>query len=178
MIFLIREKKIPTDKYMYIRLEDLFVAITAGVYKISFSFALLHDQREYLMINMNVLTCFFTVPVALVTLSPTPIIVNAGEQINLTCTTSESFPPANITWNTSSIINTDIKHDIKYNFDGLATTVSSLQSTLKEDDNEKQVYCSASNIPDQIINSITYTTNVQCKYKSIDSELCFTQYYL
>lgn len=51
-----------------------------------------------------------------------------------------------------------------YGPDGLATTNSWLQSTVEEEDNQKQVNCKASNIPGQIIDSTIHTINVKCKY--------------
>lgn len=109
------------------------------------------------------ITLKIIVPVTSVTLTPTTISVNAGEEIDLTCKTSECFPPANITWYTSSIIKTNVTNSITYGLDGLATTISFLQSIVKEEDNLKQVYCNASNIHGEIIRSTIHTTNINYK---------------
>lgn len=109
------------------------------------------------------ITLKMIVPVVSVTLSPTQISVTAEGQMNLFCTTSKCFPPANITWYTSSIMITNMTTSTTYGPDGLATTNSWLQSTVEEEDNQKQVNCRASNIPGQIIDSTIHTINVKFK---------------
>lgn len=106
----------------------------------------------------------FTVPLTSLTLTPTPITVIAGQQMNLTCTTSYCSPPANITWYMSS---TDITSQSTYTtdaLDSLVKTTSQLMIRAVKLDNENQVYCIASNIPAQSVQSTVHTMTVWCRY--------------
>lgn len=106
----------------------------------------------------------FTVPVTSVTVTPTPITVTAGQQMNLTCITSYCNPPANITWYMSS---TDITSQSTNTTDvsnNLVKTTSQLLSQVVKTDNGKQVYCTASNILGRSVQSIMHTVIVWCRY--------------
>lgn len=99
-----------------------------------------------------------------VTLTPTTIEVNVGQQKNLSCTTSFCFPKANITWFMSS---RDIISQSTSTIDepsGLVRTNSSLLLTFLKSDNGNQVYCEASNKPNLSVKSGTYAITVLCKY--------------
>lgn len=105
-----------------------------------------------------------SVPVTSVTMTQTPIIALFGQQINITCTTSYCYPPANITWYMSSTDITSRSTSSNDKTEGLVLTVSSLSLTLGNSDNEKHVFCKASNIPDQIVTSMVNTVTVLCMY--------------
>nr|XP_022286587.1 hemicentin-1-like isoform X2 [Crassostrea virginica] len=103
------------------------------------------------------------VPVTSVTLTPRPITLIAGQQMNLTCTTSSSYPSATVTWYkaSSDITNqsiSTIQDDL-----GLLRTISSLRSRVVKEDNGKQVLCRASNTPGKTVSSIIQILNVMYK---------------
>nr|XP_022320733.1 hemicentin-1-like [Crassostrea virginica] len=100
------------------------------------------------------------VPVTKVTLTPTPITVVDGQQMNLTCTTSYSNPAANITWIKSSEDITDLSTHTTDNSGGLVRTVSSLLITVVKEDNGKQVFCRASNTQDKSVSSTVHILNI------------------
>lgn len=111
--------------------------------------------------------CFFlnsTVPVTSVTLTPNSITVVVGQQINLTCTTSYCYPPANISWYKSSTDITSQSTSTRDKSGGLVRTASSLQTLVFKKDNEKQVYCAVSNIPDRSVTSTVLSVAVWCTY--------------
>ncbi|XP_078323845.1 neural cell adhesion molecule 1-like isoform X3 [Crassostrea virginica] len=115
----------------------------------SISCRTVYTKSELVVISVKV-------PVTSVILTSTPSPVITEQQINLTCTTSYSSPPANITWIKSSV---DISSQASYRTEenqGLHRTISSLLITVKKEDNRKQVYCIASNTP-----NVTVTSNVQ-----------------
>ena len=104
-----------------------------------------------------------TVPVTSVILTSTPNSVIVEQQINITCTTSYSSPPANITWIKPSV---DISSQASYRTEenqGLHRTISSLLITVKKEDNRKQVYCIASNTPNMTVTSNVKALDVLCK---------------
>ena len=102
-------------------------------------------------------------PVTSVTLTPTSITLTAGQQMNLTCTTSASNPQANITWYKSSEDITSQSTSTTEDDGGLARTISSLQNSVVKEDNGKQIYCRASNTANQAVASNLQSLNVQCK---------------
>lgn len=98
-------------------------------------------------------------------MTPTSHVL-AGEQINLNCTTSECYPPANISWN-MSMADITYQSSFKNNasgIGGLVRTTSFLRIQATKLNNGKQVFCTASNIPSQKVVSQTYSLNVYCKY--------------
>ena len=103
------------------------------------------------------------VPVTTVTLRPTLIVFTAGQEMNLTCTTSAGNPQANITWYKSSVDITSQSTFTTQHDGGLTRTISSLQGRVVKEDNGKQLYCSASNTPNKTVTSIVQTLNVMCK---------------
>ena len=103
------------------------------------------------------------VPVTTVTLRPTLIVFTAGQEMNLTCTTSAGNPQANITWYKSSVDITSQSTFSTQREGGLTRTISSLQGRVVKEDNGKQLYCIASNTPNKTITSIVQTLNVMCK---------------
>mgnify|MGYP003692134797 CR=1 FL=1 len=103
------------------------------------------------------------VPVTSVTLNPTPITLIAGQQMNLTCTTSASNPQANITWYKSPMDITSQSTSMTQIDGGLLRTISTLLSRVVKQDNGKQVYCRASNIQGVTISSNMQSLNVMCK---------------
>lgn len=105
-----------------------------------------------------------TVPVTSVTLTPNSITVVVGQQINLTCTTSYCYPPANISWYKSSTDITSQSTSTRDKSGGLVRTASSLQTLVFKKDNEKQVYCAVSNIPDRSVTSTVLSVAVWCTY--------------
>ena len=108
-----------------------------------------------------------TVPVTKVTLTPTPITVVDGQQMNLTCTTSYSNPAANVAWMKSSGDITDLSTHRTGNSGGLVRTVSSLLITVVKEDNGKQVFCRASNTQDKSVSSTVHILNIMCKYTEL-----------
>ena len=102
-------------------------------------------------------------PVTSVTLNPTPITLIAGQQMNLTCTTSASNPQANITWYKSPMDITSQSTSMTQIDGGLLRTISTLLSRVVKQDNGKQVYCRASNIQGVTISSNMQSLNVMCK---------------
>ena len=105
-----------------------------------------------------------TVPVTKVTLTPTPITVVDGQQMNLTCATSYSNPAANITWIKSTEDITDQSSQTTDSSVGLVRTVSLLLITVVKEDNGKQVFCRASNTQDKSVSSTVNILNIMCKY--------------
>lgn len=105
----------------------------------------------------------FTVPVSSVTLTPTIIEVFAGQQMNLTCTTSYCLPPATITWHMSSTDNINSSMNMSNSLNGLRKTNSYLQKSVNKSDNGKSVYCTASNIPGQSAKSLVHEVVAWCK---------------
>lgn len=104
------------------------------------------------------------------TLAPTLIIVSVGQQMNLTCTTSYCFPPATITWYLSSKDNinpTPTPIVTNETMGDLVRTNSLLQKSVDKSDNGQFVYCTASNIPGQIVNSSVQTVVAWCKLLQI-----------
>lgn len=85
--------------------------------------------------------------------------------MNLTCVSSFCNPKANVTWYLGGV---EIYSDTIYSFtnenDGLYETTSILQYTGVEVDNEKQVYCRASNLHNEMVESLKYALNVRCKF--------------
>ena len=104
-------------------------------------------------------------PVTSVALTPTPITLIAGQQMNLTCTTSASNPQANITWYKSSVDITSQSTWTTQIDGGLLRTISSLLSRVGKQDYGKQVYCRASNIQNMTVTSNITSLNVICKCK-------------
>lgn len=110
-------------------------------------------QCQTVFSTSNYINFSVKVPVTSVTLTPTSITLIAGQQGNLTCTTSYCYPLANITWYKSM---TDITSQSTYTtdvFDSLVKTTSQLMIRAVKLDNEKRVYCTASNIPGQSVQS-------------------------
>ena len=103
-------------------------------------------------------------PVSSVNLTQTPIIVSAGQMINLTCVTSYSNPEATITWYKSSEDVTPQSTSETQRDGGLIRTVSYLRSPVLKEDNEKRIYCRANNTVDTSITSSMGTIIVLCKY--------------
>lgn len=105
----------------------------------------------------------FTVPVTSVTLTLNSTTVIAGQQTNLTCTTSYCNPPADITWYKSS---TDITSQSTYTrvaLNGSVKTTSQLLNRVVKADNGQDVFCTASNTPSLSVKSMVYTLTVLCK---------------
>nr|XP_022323491.1 hemicentin-1-like isoform X2 [Crassostrea virginica] len=120
----------------------------------------------------NNITFRVTVPVSSVTLLPEqPITMIAEQQMNLNCTTSACNPSANIQWLMSSENITSHSSSKITPDGGLFRTVSSLNFTVKKQDNQKQVFCRASNIPSYNVTSSKQTLHVLYKpeVKSISS---------
>lgn len=106
-----------------------------------------------------------SVPVNSLTLKPNQITVNASELINLTCEASPCYPKATIRWYIKgeeiidqSIIRTEDKGG---NDDYNIQTTSFLQYTGDIGDNRANVYCTAINLPDQIVESEVNVLDVQ-----------------
>lgn len=103
-------------------------------------------------------------PVEFVTLKPTPITVIAGQEINLTCSTSYCNPPATIRWYKSLTEVTSKSKSTTDILNGLVRTTSSLQMNSTKADGGKEMYCNASNLQNQSVKSIVHTITVYCKY--------------
>ena len=103
-------------------------------------------------------------PVTSVTLVPDqPITLIAEQHMNLICTTSACNPSANIQWFMSSE-NITGHSSSKITPDGsFLRTVSSLNLTVKKQDDQKQMFCRASNIPGYSVTSSKQTLHVLCK---------------
>ncbi|XP_065928217.1 cell adhesion molecule DSCAM-like isoform X2 [Magallana gigas] len=113
------------------------------------------------MLSINT-TIFVQVPVSTLTLSTPPTTVRASRSINITCLTNDPVrPAASITWykGTSEIF-TQITTSIQQDANDLYRTVSVLQYTGMPEDNGQQVYCRASNIEGEHVESNRYTLNV------------------
>lgn len=105
-----------------------------------------------------------SVPVTSVILTPTPIIALAGQQINITCTTSYCYPPAYVMWYMSSTDITSLSIASKDETEDFVRTVSFLSINLGKSDNGKHVFCIARNIRDQSETSMMNTVTVLCMY--------------
>lgn len=85
--------------------------------------------------------------------------------MNLTCVSSFCNPQASVTWYKGGV---EINNDSIYSFtnenNGLYQTTSILQYTGVEKDNAKQVYCRASNLYNEMVESFKYKLNVICKF--------------
>lgn len=126
---------------------------------------LLSFKHFYFFLLCDNLT--ISVPVTSVTLTPTPIIALAGQQKNITCTTSYCYPPAYVTWYMSSTDITSLSTATKDETEDFVRTVSSLSINLGKSDNGKHVFCSARNILDQSVTSMMNTVTVLCMYPLI-----------
>lgn len=118
---------------------------------------------------LDYLKLFFidTVPVTSVNLLPEQPTVIAEQQINLKCTTSDCNPAAKIHWfmsseNITSHSSSEITPD-----GSLFKTVSSLNFTVKKQDDQNQVFCKASNIPGYHVTSSKQTLHVLCKFTDL-----------
>ena len=98
------------------------------------------------------------------TITQTPITVLVGQEINITCVTSYSYPPANITWYTSSLVITSQSTLRTQNKAGYVRTISSLISKAGKNDNERRVYCTANNTLSPYVRSRIHTLIVMCKF--------------
>ena len=98
------------------------------------------------------------------TLKPTPITAIAEQPMSLNCTSSLSNPSANIVWFMSSRDITSQSTFTTMQEGHLFKTVSSLNYTFAKHDNKKQMFCTASNLPGNIITSGRETLNVLCKF--------------
>ncbi|XP_052709074.1 neural cell adhesion molecule 1-like isoform X1 [Crassostrea angulata] len=107
-------------------------------------------------------TIFVQVPVSTLTLSTPQTAVRASRSINITCRTNDPVrPAANITWyKEKAEIFTQITTSIQHDANDLYRTVSVLQYTGVPEDNGQQVYCRASNIEGEHVESNRYTLNV------------------
>lgn len=97
-----------------------------------------------------------------VNVTQTSITVLEGQPINLTCISSRSEPPANITWYMSSKNITTSFTFINDSLNDTVRTLSSLQTDVDRSDNGKQVNCTASNMPGRSVSS-SILIIVQCK---------------
>ncbi|XP_078334121.1 kin of IRRE-like protein 3 isoform X1 [Crassostrea virginica] len=88
---------------------------------------------------------------------------NEGQQINLTCETSNCNPRATINWYKSSEDITNQTTFLTRSVEGLQRTISILLSTAVKDDNGKHVFCIASNSPTLNFTSNAVTLNVLYK---------------
>uniref|UniRef100_A0A8W8NKS0 Uncharacterized protein n=1 Tax=Magallana gigas TaxID=29159 RepID=A0A8W8NKS0_MAGGI len=119
--------------------------------------------------NSNTINLTVTVPVTSVTLTLNSTTVIAGQQINLTCTTSYCNPPADITWYKSS---TDITSQSTYTrvaLNGSVKTTSQLLNRVVKTDNGQDVFCTASNTPSLSVKSMVYTLTVLYKPEVIST---------
>ncbi|XP_052709076.1 cell adhesion molecule 1-like isoform X3 [Crassostrea angulata] len=107
-------------------------------------------------------TIFVQVPVSTLTLSTTQTTVMASRSINITCITNDLVRPAeSISWyKGTSAIFTQITTSIQHDANDLYRTVSVLRYTGAPEDNGQQVYCRASNIEGEHVESSRYTLNV------------------
>lgn len=92
-------------------------------------------------------------PVMYVNVTQTSITVLEGQPINLTCISSRSEPPANITWYMSSKNITTSFTFINDSLNDTVRTLSSLQTDVDRSDNGKRVNCTASNMPGRSVSS-------------------------
>lgn len=131
----------------------------------------IHNQTVYCSRSYNrttlstSTTIFVQVPVSTLTLSSPQTVFRASRSTGITCITNDlARPAANITWykGTSEIL-TQITTSIQPDADDLYRTVSLLQYTGVPEDNGQQVYCKASNIEGEHVESNRYTLNVTCK---------------
>lgn len=121
------------------------------------------------------LLLYITVPITSVTITPSSVIVIAGQQMNLTCATSYCYPPANITWYLSSVDITSQSLSAVENTGGLLRTVSSLLYEVVKEDSGKQVYCRASNSLGEHVISSVETVNVFCKWLKLNFWIMFAK---
>lgn len=121
-------------------------------------------KHFYLFIFLLCDNLTISVPVTSVILTPTPIIALAGQQINITFTTSYCYPPAYVTWYMSSTDITSLSIASKDETEDFVRTVSFLSINLGKSDNGKHVFCIARNIRDQSETSMMNTVTVLCMY--------------
>lgn len=110
----------------------------------------------------------YIVPVVSMTLTRTPIKIFARQKMNMTCMTSYSNPPA--LWYMSSLDITSQSTSKTQKEGGLERTISSLISITMKKDNERQVYCKASNTLSQLVTSSVQTLIVMCKFIELHSQ--------
>lgn len=100
-------------------------------------------------------------------MTPTPITMTAGQQMNITCITSYCNPPAKITWYMSPVDITNQTNVQTNVYDGLVRTMSTLSINAVKSDNGKHVYCTAGNNPGERVNSTVNVITVLCMYLNL-----------
>lgn len=111
--------------------------------------------------------CFIVAPVTSLTLTPKQLTVNAGEKLNLTCSTGLCNPAATIRWykNGSDITSqSDIRNENKTGEDNFIISSSVLQYTGVPRDNLAAIFCTATNIGGSNISSKVQKLDVKCTY--------------
>lgn len=103
----------------------------------------------------------------MLTLSSSQPEVEDGEIINITCSTIDCCPPANIIWYKETQ-NSLLRLLLRYRV-GL-TTCCHIQYTSEAEDNGQQEYCKASNIEGERVES---RFNVTCRNQKLSFSLSF-----
>lgn len=110
---------------------------------------------------------FLIVPLSILELVTSGNAVNVGESINFTCQTNYCDLPANITWykgNTSISGTTKVSSALNSNSEGQVRTTSEMWfSSVVPEDNCQQIYCTASNMEGETVESRRFKLNVTCK---------------
>ena len=113
----------------------------------------------------------FAVPVTSVNLTSNvdPISVITGTKVRIQCVTSAGRPTPSVTWYLESVLGTkeNITTEIQQfnsSADGLVAINSTLTYTTSQTDNQKKVYCQASNLVGQTLTSGNYVINVLCTF--------------
>lgn len=85
--------------------------------------------------------------------------------MNLTCVSSFCNPKASVTWYLGGVeINSNTIDSFTNDNNGLLQTTSILQYTGVAEDNAKEVHCRASNLHNEMVESLNYELNVRCKF--------------
>ena len=118
-------------------------------------------------VRFGISSWLFIVPLSTLVLVTSGNAVNVGESMNFTCQTNYCDLPANITWykgNTSISGATHVPSTLNTNSEGKVRTTSELWlSSVAPDDDCQEMYCTASNMEGETVESRKFKLNVTCK---------------
>ena len=118
-------------------------------------------------VRFDISSWLFIVPLSTLVLVTSGKAANVGESINFTCQTNYCDLPANITWykgNTSISGTTHVTSTLNTNSESQVRTTSELWfSSVAPEDNCREMYCTASNMEGETVESRRFKLNVTCK---------------
>nr|XP_022293909.1 uncharacterized protein LOC111104321 isoform X1 [Crassostrea virginica] len=150
-----------------------------------FKLTLLHPVNNQIIycnrtLHRKVSTCNVTVvvrvPLSTLVLVTSGNAVNVGESTNFTCQTNYCDLPANITWykgNTSISGTTHVTSTLNNNSESQVRTTSELWlSSVAPEDNCQEMYCTASNMEGETVESRRFKLNVTSSQVTIILAQC------